>query len=84
MVWCCKVNFNTNPSRLETKKGEPCTHLFKYINCKEKYLADSNSCLFWKHRFNREWYVKKPQELREIRADSIYSNISRNNNYKTP
>ena len=31
-----------------------------------------------------EWYVKKPQELREIRANSTYSNISRNNNYKTP
>ena len=54
MVWCYKANFNTNPPGLETKKGEPCTHLFKYINCKEKYQADSNSCSFWKHRFNRE------------------------------
>ena len=46
MVWCYKTNFNTNPPRLETKKREPYTHLFKYINCKEKYQADSNSCPF--------------------------------------
>ena len=46
MVWYYKANFNTNPPRLETKKEEPCTHLFKYINCKGKYQADSNSCPF--------------------------------------
>ena len=33
-VWCCKANFKTNPSRLETKQGELCPHLFKCLNCK--------------------------------------------------
>ena len=34
IVWYCKVNFKTNPPKLKTKKGEPCTHMFKCINCK--------------------------------------------------
>ena len=34
-VWCCKANEKTNPPRLETKKGEPCPHLFKCSNCKQ-------------------------------------------------
>jgi len=32
--WCCKGNTKINPSRLETKKGEPCPHSFKCSNCK--------------------------------------------------
>jgi len=56
--WCGVIR-QTNPPRLETKKGEPCTHSFKYINCKGKHQVDSSSCPFWKHRFNRTWYMKK-------------------------
>ena len=37
IVWCCKANFKTNPSRLETLKGEPYTHFFKYINYKDDH-----------------------------------------------
>ena len=45
-AWCCKANDKINPSRLETKKGDPCPHLFKYINCKGIHQADSNDCPF--------------------------------------
>jgi len=32
--WCCKGNAKLNSPRLETKKGEPCSHSFKCSNCK--------------------------------------------------
>ena len=44
--WCCKANFKMNPLHLKTKQGEPCLHIFKYLNCKGNYQADSNVCLF--------------------------------------
>jgi len=53
-TWCCKANDKINPSRLETKKGIPCPHFFKCINCKGDHQADSSDCPFWKHRFNKE------------------------------
>ena len=53
-TWCCKANFKTNSPRLETKQGESCLYSFKYSNCKSNHQMDSNLCLFWKHRFNRE------------------------------
>ena len=71
--WCCKANAKTNPPRLETKKGEPCPHEFKCSNCKRDHQANSNHCLFWRHQFNREWYVKKYAEIRENRSKSIRS-----------
>ena len=42
IAWCCKTNFKTNLPRLETKKGEPCPHSFKYVNCKDNHQADNN------------------------------------------
>jgi len=71
--WCCKANAKTNPPRLETKKGEPCPHTFKCSNCKGEHQADSNDCPFWKHRFNREWHIKKYAEIHENRSQSIRS-----------
>ena len=71
--WCCKANAKINPPRLETKKGEPCPHSFKCSNCRGDYQADSNVCLFWRHRFNREWHVKKYTEIRENKSKSIRS-----------
>ena len=63
IVWYCKANFKTSPPRLKTKKEEPYTYSFKYINYKDKYQINSNNCLFWKHKFNRDWHNKKLQEL---------------------
>ena len=36
-AWCCKANNKINLPRLETKKGEPCPHMFKYLNYKDCY-----------------------------------------------
>ena len=52
--WCYKVNNKINPPRLEMKKEEPCPHSFKCSNRWGDHQADSNQCLFWRHRFNRE------------------------------
>ena len=53
-AWCCKANNKINPPKLETKKGELCSHTFKCLNCKGNHQADSNECPFWKHYFNKE------------------------------
>ena len=71
--WYCKANAKINPPRLETKKGKPCLHSFKCLNCHGDHQADSNLCLFWRHRFNREWQQKKYTEIRENRFESIRS-----------
>ena len=52
--WCCKANPKTNPPHLEMKKGKSCPYSFKCPNCQGNHQADSNSCPFWRHRFNRE------------------------------
>ena len=74
--WCCKANAKTNPSRLETKKGEPCPHTFKCSNCKGDHQANSNTCPFWRHRFNREWHAKKYAKICENRSHSIHSEVN--------
>ena len=71
--WCCKANAKFNLPRLETKKGEPCPHSFKCLNCHRDHQADSNQCPFWRHRFNREWHQRKYAEIRENRSKSICS-----------
>ena len=78
--WCCKSNAKLNPLRLETKKGEPCLHSFKCLNCKGDHQADSNICLFWRHRFNREWHIKKYAEIRENRSQSLCSAVNDKSN----
>ena len=78
--WCCKANDKTNPPRLETKKGEPCPHSFKYSNCKGDHQADSIHCPFWRHQFNCEWHVKKYTEICENRSKSLRSSVNANPN----
>ena len=53
-TWCCKTNFKINSLCLETKQSEPCPYSSKYINCKSDYQANSYTCLFWYHWFNKE------------------------------
>jgi len=53
-TWYCKANTKLNPLRLETKKGDHCSHTFKCLNCKGSYLADLIKCPFWKYHFNKE------------------------------
>ena len=64
--WCCKGNTKLNPPRLETKTDKPCPHSFKCSNCKGDHQANSNSCPFWRHRFNREWHIKKYADVRIV------------------
>jgi len=71
--WCCKANNKINPLRLEIKKGDPCPHAFKCSNCCGDHQADSNTCPFWRHHFNREWQMKKYSEIGENRLKSIHS-----------
>ena len=78
--WCYKGNAKTNPPRLETKKGEPCPHSFKCSNCKGDHQADSNSCPFWRHHFNREWHVKKYAEICENRSKLLCSAVNDKSN----
>ena len=33
----CKANDKINSTRLETKKGELCSHFFKFLNCKGEH-----------------------------------------------
>ena len=77
--WCCKANAKINPPRLETKKGKSCSHSFKYSNCKGDHQANSNTCPFWRHRFNREWHVKKYTKICENRSHSIRSKVNGSN-----
>ena len=77
--WCCKANAKTNSPRLETKKGKPCPHSFKCSNYKGDHQADSNLCPFWKHRFNREWHIKKYEEIRENRSQALRSHVNGSN-----
>ena len=74
--WCCKANPKNNPLRLETKKGEPCPHLFKCLNCHGNHQVDSNLCLFWRHRFHREWHQKKYTEICINRFKSFHSEVN--------
>ena len=74
--WCCKMNDRINPPRLETKKGEPCPHSFKCSNCQGDHQANSNQCLFWRHRFNREWQQKKYAEIHNNRSKLIRSEVN--------
>ena len=58
-TWYCKANKKTNTPRLETKKGNPYSYIFKCLNCKGGHQADSTEYTFWKHRFNKEWHTKE-------------------------
>ena len=80
-TWCCKANFKINPPCLETKQGELCPYTFKCINCKGDYQADSNICPFWYYCFNKEWHMRKYQELRDVRNWSIHSAVNSNNQW---
>jgi len=71
-AWCCKANDKTNLPRLEIKKGKPCSHSFKCLNCKGNHQANSNKCPFWKHCFNKEWYSKKYVKVQDNQRNSTH------------
>ena len=75
-IWCYKANNKLNSPRLETKKSKPCPYLFKCLNYKSSYVADSVECLFWKHCFNKEWHSKEYTKLQETKRTLIHSNVN--------
>jgi len=48
---------------MATKEGKLCPHIFKCMNYKGDYQADSYSYPYWHNYFNRDWHSKKQQEL---------------------
>ena len=60
----------TLPSLKQRKKSY--AHTLKCINYKEEHQANNNSCLFWRHWFNKKWYLRKYQELCENKSKSIH------------
>ena len=69
LAWCCKANTKSNPPREATAAGVPCSHTFKYLNCKGDHTADDNKCSFWRHRFDKQWHSNKAAEVRSGRAN---------------
>ena len=54
---------NKKADQTATKEGEPCPHIFKYINYKGDHQVDSYNCPYWCNCFNRDWHGRKQQEL---------------------
>ena len=78
-AWYCKANSKTNPPRLKTKQDELYSHSFRCLNCWGNWgnhQVDSNQYLFWKHRFNYEYYAKKYQELYVNRKQLLCSTMN--------
>jgi len=65
--WCCKANNKINPLRLETKKGKPCSHSFKCLNCFRDHQADSNLYPFW--RIGSTGSGNRKSILRSVKTD---------------
>jgi len=70
--WYCKMNNKINSLQLETKKY----FILKCSNCCGDHQADSNQCLFWKHRFNHKWHNKKQVKIHKNRNKLIYLVVS--------
>ena len=69
--WCCKENKKTTPLRSATKESNPCSYVFKCINCKGDHLANNYHYPYWKNHFNRDWHSKKVEELHKKRVTSF-------------
>jgi len=56
---CCKAQPNAEPPVLATPKGLPCPHASMCANCNGKHASDDHHCSFWRHRFHRDWIVRR-------------------------
>ena len=52
---CCKGKPNHVLPVPPTADGEPCPHAAYCLNCGKPHAANSRSCQFWQHRFDRVW-----------------------------
>jgi len=54
---------NKKANYVATNIDEPCSHIFKCVNCKGDHQADSYSYTYWRNHFNKDWHGRKQQEL---------------------
>ncbi|CAA7267562.1 unnamed protein product [Cyclocybe aegerita] len=54
---CCKGNVKAKPPVPPTPRDQPCPHKGRCVNCHKDHAANSASCKFWAHCYNREWIM---------------------------
>ncbi|CAA7258924.1 unnamed protein product [Cyclocybe aegerita] len=76
---CCKGNAKAKPPVLPTPHDQPCLHKGCCVNCHKDHAANSASCKFWAHRYDREWImaeyrqtnVGKPSGSKYMEGDEV-------------
>ncbi|CAA7268141.1 unnamed protein product [Cyclocybe aegerita] len=76
---CCKGNAKVKPPVPPTPRDQPCPHKGRCVNCHKDHTANSASCKFWAHRYNREWImaeyhqtnVGKPSGSKYMEGDEV-------------
>ncbi|CAA7263692.1 unnamed protein product [Cyclocybe aegerita] len=56
---CCKGNAKAKPPVPPTPRDQPCPHKGRCVNCHKDHAANSASCKFWAHRYDREWIMNE-------------------------
>ncbi|CAA7271389.1 unnamed protein product [Cyclocybe aegerita] len=65
---CCKGNAKAKPPVPPTIRDQPCPHKGRCVNCHKDHTANSASCKFWAHRYDREWIMAEYRQVREHAA----------------
>ncbi|CAA7267352.1 unnamed protein product [Cyclocybe aegerita] len=76
---CCKGNAKAKPPVPPTPRDQPCPHKGRCVNCHKDHAANSASCKFWAHRYDREWImaeyrqtnVGKPSGSKYMEGDEV-------------
>ncbi|CAA7270654.1 unnamed protein product [Cyclocybe aegerita] len=50
-------NAKAKPPVPPTPRDQPCPHKGRCVNCHKDHAANSASCKFWAHRYDREWIM---------------------------
>ncbi|CAA7267342.1 unnamed protein product [Cyclocybe aegerita] len=65
---CCKGNAKAKPPVPPTPRDQPCPHKGRCVNCHKDHAANSASCKFWAHRYDREWIMAEYRQVHEHAA----------------
>jgi len=74
-VACCKGKPNHVPPVPPTTDGEPCPHPAYCLNCGKPHAANSRSCQFWQHHFDREWIISQLQSRGEREIPRFHARL---------
>jgi len=74
----CKGNLKAEPPIPLTAAGQPCPHLARCSNCRERHPAMDCKCSFWRHCYDPQWINTKYAKVRVHRAHG--QTISNNQN----